>query len=171
MALKSDLTSSFKDNLSSKGSISNIAKLITDDYKKSVDIGTDVIGNKWQGINYDIIESAIESQFQLSFNTRRYLEFNLIENGLVQAWSSATLKLPAIPARGMSTVDTGIVSVSTPPNTPPLYTYSRGYENIVNSFFNAFTNHAKTIIFLYNGSSTGRNPSSIGVSVKSFLIK
>ena len=171
MGLKSDIQQSFEDNLADAGEISDVAALIVDNYKTSVEGGFDTNNNKWQGIQFKVIESAIVAQFTLSFNTKSYLQFTLIESALVAAWATATLKLPAIPAPGMSVVNSGIVVVSTPTGTTPLVEASDGYDNIVNKFYDVFTNHSKTLVFNYIGLSTSSPPVSIVVPSSSFMIK
>jgi len=172
MGLKSDLQSSFEDNLDKGGEIADVAKLIVDNYKDAVEAGTDSLGNKWQGVNYKLIESAIIAQLNLSFATKSYLQFTLIEASLIAAWASATLKLPAIPAPGMSVVNTGSVTISSVVGTTPLVADSSSYDPIVTKFFSMFSKHSKTLTFLYVGIAiAGIPPPPISVPVSSFTIK
>ena len=89
---------------------------------------------------------------------------------MIATWATATLKItpPAIPAPGMSLVNSGVVLASTPPGTPALPSVPEGdkeatYDNIVNSFNNMFVNHAKTISYNYIGTSTSAPPVPIVV--------
>jgi len=172
MALKEDIKKAFENNLSKGGSIKDISKSITDAYKKSVELGTDFIGNNWEGITYPAIQQSIESQFNLSYSTRSYLQFNLIEQELIKSWSNASIKLFAIPAPGMSLVTSGVVVYSTPPGTTPLIEASKGYDNIVNKFYDMFTKHSKSLSFMYIGLAiTGTPPPPISIPVTTFTIK
>tara|TARA_R110000737_G_scaffold331169_2_gene347279 strand:+ start:1405 stop:1914 length:510 start_codon:yes stop_codon:yes gene_type:complete len=165
MGLKDDLRIAFEENLSSAGEISDVAKLITDTYKSNVEISKDSLGNTWKGINYPAIQKAIEAQLQLSFNTKSFLQFTLIEAGLVAGWTSATIKLVAIPAPGLALVNSGIVVASTPVGTTPLVIESSEYDNIVNKFYNMFTGHAKTLSFNYIGVTLAGNPLTVPVPI------
>lgn len=171
MALKQDLKSAFEDNLDNGGEIADIAKLITDVYKDAVNAGTDSIGNRISGVNYQVIEKAIVAQFNLSFRTKSYLQFSLIETALVTAWTSARLKLPATPAPGMSVVASNQVVSSTPPGTTPLTSDTNSYDPIVNKFFSMFSKHAKSVTNNYIGTSTSTPPAPITVPVSGFTIK
>tara|TARA_R110000796_G_scaffold192641_6_gene309332 strand:+ start:7436 stop:7954 length:519 start_codon:yes stop_codon:yes gene_type:complete len=172
MGLKDDLRIAFEENLSSAGEISDVAQLITDTYKTSVESSKDLLGNTWSGVNYPVIKKAIEAQLQLSLNTKSFLQFTLIELGLVAGWSSAKLDLVAIPAPGMSIVNSGSVIISTPVGTLPLIIETSEYDNIVNNFYNMFTLHAKTLTFNYIGLAlVGIPPPPIAIPVTSLLIK
>jgi len=175
VGLKSDLEQSFKDNLNNSGSIVDVAGLIVDNYKDAVSNGKDSNMNRWSGINYTLIKSAIVAQIKLSESIPgSYMQFTLIEASLIAAWATGSLKLPAIPTIGMSLVDSGVVTISTPPIPPtlPLFEESADYDNITSALFNVFSGHAKTISFLYNGLAVaGAPPPKISVPVIGFTIK
>jgi len=170
MALKEDLTAAFQENLDNNGSVADVAKLVVDAYATAVDAGSDSITNKWSGVLYPVIESAIIAQLQLSFNTKTFLQFTLIEVSLIAAWAPALLQLPAIPPSGMSLVTLGNVAASTPVGTTPLVAPTSSIETVVDKFFNMFVNHAKTISFLYTGVPVVVPPPAISVPVSSFTI-
>ena len=171
MGLKSDLKSAFEDNLDQGGEITDIAKLITSVYKDAVNAGQDTIGNKISGVKFPLIEKAIIAQFNLSFNTKSYLQFSLIETALIGAWAGATVKLPAIPPPGISVVNSGIVSTSLPPGTTPLTSDTDSYDPIVNKFFNMFSRHAKSVLITYVGVPPVVPPPTIIVPITGFTIK
>ena len=172
MGLKADLEESFIENLEASGEIVDVSALIVANYEDAVKAGTDGNNGKWQGINFPLIEAAIIAQLNLSFATKSYLQFTLIETSLIAAWATATLKLPAIPAPGMSVVNSGVVTISTPVGTLPLTADSADYDAITSKLFSMFSNHAKTLTFMYIGLAVaGTPPPPISVPVLTFSIK
>lgn len=171
MTLKSDLRNIFINGAKNKNTIEKTAELITNVYEDAVINGRDSIGNNWENINYDILQDAIIAQYKLAFDTNSYLRFSLIETGLISAWTTATLIIPAIPQQSMSIVNTGKVVSSSLVNTTPLIQTTLGYDNIVNKYYDTFVNHAETLKFLYIGISNAATPAPITVSVSSYEIK
>ena len=168
MGLKADIKSAFENNVDNEGTLEDVAKLLTDAYIGS--IGKDQIQNTPVGPIAKVIEQSIISQFNLAFQTESYLQFTLIESGLVTAWTGSQITLPATPPPGFSIVANATVTASTPVGTPPLSDVTDSYDNIVDSFFNLFKNHANTIKILYTGTSTSAPPAPItfnasGVSI------
>ena len=172
MALRQDLKQSFQDNLDNGGEISDIAKLIVEVYEEAVESGFDSLGNGWKNINYTILQEGIEAQMNLALETASFLQFTLMETALVGAWASATLKIPAIPAPGMSVVNSGIVTSSLPVGTTPLVVATSSLDPITNKFYSMFTRHARTLNFNYIGLATaGTPPPAVTVPVSSFTVK
>lgn len=169
--VRDNIEKAFKSNLQNGGSINDIAKLIVDAYKISIDNGQDSIGNKADNINYKLIENAIIAQFNLSYSSRQYLHFNLIEASLITAWSNASIILPAIPPLGLSLVISVSITGSTMPGTTPLIEASTGYDNIVNKFYTMFKTHAESINFLYTGVPLIVPPPVFVIPTSSYYIK
>lgn len=167
MPLKNDIHNVFENSVENELSKEEIIDEIVSAYKDAVSQGVDQYGNKWNISNYTLLEKAILAQFDLAFNTSIPLQFSLIETSLIATWASATLVLPAIPAPGMSVVASGSVTVSTVVGTPPLgpaiENGESNFDPIVNAFTNMFKNHAKSISYLYVGSSTSAPPVPISV--------
>jgi hypothetical protein len=164
MALKSDLEELFSLDYweDREGEADDIIKEIADEavsyYEASVKKGIDQYGNKWNVPSFDLLKTNIETQFKLAMSTLTPMQFTLIETALITTWASATLKLPATPAPGMSVVNSGVVLVSTPVGTPPLPPKSNDPKILAKRFYDMFTKHGKTISYQYIGIAVAGTP-------------
>jgi hypothetical protein len=169
MDLKKELTKVFDDTLSTNGDIQEVARLLVQLYKKFVESITDVFNNNITGVNYKLIETAIISQFELSFKTKTFLQFSLIDASLVLASKSSTIKFPIKPPVGFSLVNSTVHVSSLPSAVTPLVVATNSTDNIVNKFFQLFTIHAKSMVFSYIGITPNGVP--IAITTTNFQIK
>ena len=164
MDLKKELQKVFENTLKNSGTIESISSDLTNVYKQLNENSIDTYGNKIDGVDYDIIKNGIIAQINLSFNTRTFLSFNLIEGALILGCSKSILVNDAIvliPPPGFASVInasfiSGIGALETPLNT-----LSKTNEIIVNKYFNVFSKHNKNLTFLYNGLAPNGSPITI----------
>tara|TARA_Y100001937_G_C7130096_1_gene336863 strand:+ start:1308 stop:1826 length:519 start_codon:yes stop_codon:yes gene_type:complete len=158
MGLKTDLESAFNNTLENGGTSDELATAITAAYENACNSGSDIIGNSYKGQSFSLVETSIKAAFAICINAKT-IPLNLIpvSASLVACWATASLKLPATHP-GFSVVQSGNVTVSIPPPTPPLIGESDNIDPIVNAFFNMFTLHAKSIQFLYSGLALAGSP-------------
>lgn len=163
MPLKQDIEASFQKNLDSGGSIEVISDLLVKDYENAVNAGSNSLGNKSSGVKFDIVKTAIIAQFNLSFTTKSFLQFSLIESALVQAWLGSTKILPAVPPPGIIAVSSVTAISSTPPGTLPLFKQSSDFDPIVTAFTEMFTKHALSVTYNYIGPNPSGSPTTVPV--------
>lgn len=169
MAFREDLSKALEDNLKEK-SFEDCAKNIVNAYKKSVNISTDIFGNKITGVNFNLIEQTLSQTFNLCLETGVNFNYKLLQIALVNSWLGSKVVLPALPALPITQVLDGTIISSFSAGNLPLLGSSKSNDSFLNSLFLFFTNHSKTITINYTGIVPG-SPTPIIIPSVGIVLK
>lgn len=171
MLLEQQIKKALENNIEQNNDIENSVQEILNAYNKSVDSGTDFLGNKFTNINYEILKKTFVSAFNISLNTSVPFNLALISPGLVSSWASARLVLPAIPPPGFSIV-TGISVLASVASPVPLDGKPKDdLDSFSKSLATFFINHAKTVSFNYIGLSSSVPPIPLVLPFTGVILK